>query len=46
MDVPLFAHFSSVGKPYDEDQETIVSQLTSAWYQIPDADVPSGWSND
>lgn len=46
MDVLPLAHFSSVGKPFDEEQETIVSQLTSAWYKIPDADVPSGWSND
>jgi hypothetical protein len=46
MDVPPVAHFSNAGEPYDEEQEIIVSQLTSAWYQIPDADVPPGWSND
>ena len=46
MDVPPVAHFSSVGKPYDEEQDIIVSQLTSTWYRIPEADVPPGWSND
>jgi len=46
MDVPPVAHFSSAGEPFDEEQEVIISQLTSAWYRIPDADVPPGWTND
>jgi hypothetical protein len=46
MNVAPVAHFWHYGDPFNEEQENILAQLTSAWYRIPDADVPPGWSND
>src|ERR1700734_3822808 len=46
MDVTPVAHFWPNGSPFNDEQEAIISQLTKAWYRIPDADVPPGWTND
>jgi hypothetical protein len=46
MNGPPVAYFWLEGGPFNDEQEIVLAQHTSAWYQIPDADIPSGWSND